>query len=78
MAKLINMALPRYQHLANISFDNGYEQVREPIYRKTIFCRIKKLVEKQNTIFYENLLFGFLIFLDIIRHSIYIYNKDKI
>ena len=29
MAKLINMALPWHQHLANISFDIGCEGIRE-------------------------------------------------
>ena len=69
VAKLINMALPRYQHLANISFDNGYEQVRELIYRKTIFCRIKNRVEKQSTICNET--FHFVLWYFLISFYIY-------
>ena len=41
LAKLINMALPWHQHLANISFDNGYERLREHIQNNKTLCRTK-------------------------------------
>ena len=41
LAKLINMALPWHQHLANISFDNGYERLREHIQKNKTLCRTK-------------------------------------